>query len=73
MTRQVMGGRQIIPRIRGYVGEVISELKKVVWPTRDETRRLTVLVIIIAGSIGVFLAVWDYGFSQFMRWIVNLG
>ena len=73
MTRQVMGGRQIIPRIRGYVGEVISELKKVVWPTREETRRLTVLVIIIAGSIGVFLAVWDYGFSQFMRWIVNLG
>ena len=73
MTRQVMGGRQIIPRIRGYVGEVISELKKVVWPTREETRRLTVLVIIIAGTIGVFLAVWDYGFSQFMRWIVNLG
>ncbi|NOQ43073.1 MAG: preprotein translocase subunit SecE [Dehalococcoidia bacterium] len=73
MTRQVMGGRQIIPRIRGYVGEVISELKKVVWPTREETRRLTVMVIIIAGSIGVFLAVWDYGFSQFMRWIVNLG
>ena len=72
MTRQVMGGRQIIPRIRGYVGEVISELKKVVWPTREETRRLTVMVIIIAGSIGVFLAVWDYGFTRFMDWIIGL-
>lgn len=68
----MMGGRQVIPRIRGYVGEVISELKKVVWPTREETRRLTVMVIIIAGSIGVFLAVWDYGFTRFMDWIIGL-
>ena len=73
MKRQVVGGRQIIPRTRGYVGEVISELKKVVWPTREETRRLTVMVIVIAGSIGVFLAVWDYGFTRLMHWIVNLG
>jgi len=68
-----MGGRQVIPRIRGYVGEVISELKKVVWPTREETRRLTVMVIIIAGSIGVFLAVWDYGFTRLKDWVISLG
>ncbi len=68
-----MGGRQIIPRSRGYIGEVISELKKVVWPTREETRRLTVMVIVIAGSIGVFLAVWDYGFTRLFDWVINLG
>ena len=62
----------IIPRIRTYFAEVISELKKVVWPTREETRRLTIMVIIIAGAIGVFLGIVDYGFTRFMELITGL-
>ena len=61
----------IIPRIRAYFGEVISELRKVVWPTREETRRLTVMVIIIAGAIGVFLGVMDYAFTKIMESIMG--
>jgi preprotein translocase subunit SecE len=62
----------IIPRIRNYLAEVISELKKVVWPTREETRRLTIMVIIIAGAIGVFLGIVDYGFTRFVELITGL-
>ena len=67
-----MGGRPSIPRVRSYIGEIISELKKVVWPTREEARRLTVMVIIIAGAIGVILGVTDYGFSELIKWLTNL-
>jgi len=47
----------------GYVGDIIGELKKVVWLTRREAAYLTVLVLIVAGIAGVFLGVLDYGFT----------
>ena len=73
MRRQDTAGRLGIPRIRSYIGEVISELKKVVWPTREEARRLTIMVIIIAGAVGLFLGVMDYGFTRLVEWITSLG
>jgi preprotein translocase subunit SecE len=65
--------RPSIPRIRSYFAEVIAELKKVVWPTKKETWRLTMLVIIVAGVIGIVLGVADYSFTHLMRWVINLG
>ena len=62
---------QIIPGLRRYVGEIAGEMKKVVWPTRAETRRLTVMVIIIAGSVGIFLGAADYGFTHLMQLIIG--
>ena len=73
MMRRPLARGPIIPRIRSYFGEVISELRKVVWPTREETRRLTILVIIIAGAIGAFLGVADYGFTELVEWITGIG
>ena len=46
------------------VGEVFSELSKVVWPTRQETARLTALVVGVAVTVGVILGLWDFGFSR---------
>ena len=71
MKRPAPARGPIIPRIRAYFGEVVAELRKVVWPTRDETRRLTVMVIIIAGSIGIFLGVMDYAFTKIMESIIG--
>ena len=47
--------------------EVISELRKAVWPTRQETIRLTVMVLVVAITVGAFLGAIDYGFSQLTR------
>jgi len=46
------------------LGEVYSELKRVTWPTREETTRLTVMVIAVSAVIGVFLGLVDIGFSR---------
>ena len=65
-----MAGRRSAPRLRrvvSYFREVISELKKVVWPTRQETRRLTLMVLAIAGSVGVILGVIDLGFTYLVN------
>jgi len=47
-----------------YFGEVIGELRKAVWPTRQETRRLTVMVIIISIAVGAFLGALDLSFTR---------
>ena len=59
-------------RIRRYFDEVWSELKKVSWPTRDQVRNLTVLVFIISGAIGVFIAVVDLFWTEVVRIAVDI-
>jgi preprotein translocase subunit SecE len=39
--------------------ETRNELRKVVWPTREETTRLTIVVIAISVTIGLLLFVGD--------------
>ena len=42
-----------------FFGEVVGELKRVTWPTRQETMRLTLMVLAVSAVIGVFLGVAD--------------
>ena len=46
------------------ITEIVSELRRVTWPTYEETFRLSVMVIAVAAVIGVFLGVVDLGFSN---------
>ena len=45
-------------------GEIIGELKKVIWPTRREATRLSLMVLIVCLIVGVFLGALDYGFAE---------
>ena len=54
-------------RLRRYLQESWSELKKVAWPTRDQVRNLTVLVFIVSAAIGGFIAFWDYIFTRVIQ------
>lgn len=54
----------------GFFGEVWAELKKVVWPTREEATRLTVMVLTVSIAVGVILGVIDVGFSELIRVIL---
>ncbi len=47
-----------------FFGEVISELRKVTWPSRQETTRLTMLVLVVSVIIGAILGVIDIGFAR---------
>lgn len=54
----------MIARTRRYLEESYSELKKVTWPTREQVRNLTVLVFAISAVVGVFIAAWDWFFTE---------
>jgi preprotein translocase subunit SecE len=62
----------VIQRIRRYIEESWSELKKVTWPTREQVRNLTVLVFAISAVVGVFIAAWDFVFTEVLR-ILTVG
>jgi preprotein translocase subunit SecE len=61
-----------VTRIRRYLDEVWSELKKVSWPTRDQVRNLTVLVFAISLVVGVYITVLDTVFRQFISVIQGI-
>jgi preprotein translocase subunit SecE len=61
-----------VSRLRRYLEEVWSELKKVAWPTRDQVRNLTVLVFAISFVIGVYITLLDTIFRGFVTVIQGI-
>ena len=59
-------------RLRRFIEESWSELKKVTWPTFEQTRNLTVLVFVISGAVGLFIAVFDAIFNELFKLVVQL-
>lgn len=52
---------------KAWLQEILSELKKVQWPTRQETINLTIVVIVVAAALGIFLGGIDFGFN----WVIE--
>jgi preprotein translocase subunit SecE len=52
--------------VRGFLRETQFELRKVVWPTRQETIRTTLVVIVIAVILAILLGLIDL----FLRWAI---
>jgi preprotein translocase SecE subunit len=52
-----------VNRIRRFIDEAWSELKKVSWPTGEQTRNLTVLVFVVSLAVGIYITVLDTAFS----------
>ena len=63
----------MLQRIRRFLDESWSELKKVTWPTRQQTLNLTFLVFLVSFVVGVFISVIDFVFTQGLTIIQNLG
>ncbi len=63
MTRSAVVAKKGRFRLTRYVGDIIGELKKVVWLSRRELAYLTAMVLIVALAAGLFLGAVDYGFS----------
>ena len=51
-----------------FLQETVSELRKAVWPSKEETARLTAIVIVLAVAVGIFLGgldrFFDLSFAQ---------
>lgn len=54
-----------------FLKEVKEELAKVTWPTREQTIRYTVLVIIVAVAVGLFLGGLDYILTTITAFLID--
>ena len=53
-----------------FMQEVVSELRKSVWPSKEETARLTVIVIALAVAVGFFLGGLDRVFAEMFSRVI---
>ena len=53
-----------------FIAEVRDELKKVVWPTREEVIRLTGVVILVSLIVGLFLGGIDFLLTKLTEIII---
>jgi preprotein translocase SecE subunit len=48
-----------------------GELRKVTWPSRDESRRLTAIVLGVTLAMAIFLWVFDSIFSNVIEFLIQ--
>ncbi len=53
-----------------YVRETRAELRKVVWPTREEAINLTAIVVGTLVAMSIFLGAVDYFFQVLFRFLI---
>jgi preprotein translocase subunit SecE len=58
-------------RIMQYLRETRAELRKVVWPTREEAINLTAIVVGTIVVMSAFFGVVDYIFTQLFRLLIS--
>jgi preprotein translocase subunit SecE len=54
-----------------FLKEARSELEKVVWPTREQTLRLTLMVILVTIGVGLFVAGVDFVFAGIAQKLIQ--
>ncbi|MEZ5321612.1 MAG: preprotein translocase subunit SecE [Microthrixaceae bacterium] len=54
---------------RQFLAEVRSEMRKVAWPTREETIRLSIIVFIAVVALGALIFVLDLGAGQISHYL----
>lgn len=54
-------------RIGEFLKDVRLELKRVSWPSRSETVKLTGVVILISVALAAFLGLLDFGFVTLLN------
>lgn len=55
-------------KLTAYLRGTREEIRKVSWPTRQDTIRYSMLVITITVVISAFFALLDFGFSQLVNY-----
>lgn len=56
-----------------FVRDVISEMKKVVWPTRRETAIYTAVVLVTVAIVAMAIWVFDMALSFLMGFVLPHG
>lgn len=69
-TDRLQRVKEVVPQSRQFLSEVSSELRKVHWPTRQETLAATAVVLVVVLIVSLWLGLVDgvisFLFSRFL-------
>ena len=54
------GVSEYITQGRSFMSEVVAELKKVYWPSRNETLAFTAVVVVVVSFVSIYLGFVDW-------------
>jgi preprotein translocase subunit SecE len=55
----VEGRKGVVARFVDFLREVRGEIQKVTWPTREELRKATIVIVIFVAVLGVVIGLLD--------------
>ncbi|PIS34892.1 MAG: preprotein translocase subunit SecE [Parcubacteria group bacterium CG08_land_8_20_14_0_20_43_9] len=55
-----------------YLKQVRTEVKKINWPTRKETIRYALTVVVISAAVAIFLGGLDFVFGSLLKTLIAL-
>ncbi len=58
-------------RVTQFLSEVKSELKKVTWPSKDELKGSTMVVILLTFLLGFFIGTLDFFLSRIVTFLIR--
>ncbi|NID05411.1 preprotein translocase subunit SecE [Luteibacter jiangsuensis] len=61
-------------KLRGFVAESQFEMRKVVWPTRDETLKTTGVILVVVVILSLLMGLIDWLLKSIvLDWLLKLG
>lgn len=71
VTKPAEEANDLLSRLRRALNGIRAEVTKVTWPTRDELRNLTIVVIGISAGVGVVLGLLDVILGELIRFLTT--
>jgi len=59
----------IFGRIGLFYRQIISELRKVVWPTRNQLTTYTSVVLVFVGFVILVVSIFDFVLTKVVFWV----
>jgi preprotein translocase subunit SecE len=69
-TFAVLWRKGYLLRLSTYIAETREELKKCTWPSVEELKGSTVVILVSIALLGMFTVGIDFVISRFLSWIV---
>ncbi|MBF5081726.1 preprotein translocase subunit SecE [Quadrisphaera sp. INWT6] len=60
-----------LARLLVFLRQVVGELKKVVYPTRDELVTYTTVVLVFVAVVMTYVSLLDLGFGRLVLWVLG--
>jgi preprotein translocase subunit SecE len=73
MVDELSASKQAAGKLGEYIKDVRAEMKRVVWPGKQEVYGTTVVVIITTFLFGFYFMLCDEVFSRLVSYVLNWG